>query len=286
MTRSLLTLACLFALGGCAIVVVPGDGEVYSYTSGSSQTVGDGQIRTETRAIAKAETLEVNGPIYADVRQGPVVALEVEADSNLLPLLHTEVSNGTLRVWVEGSIKSSSPLRVRYTGPQIGKLSLSGSGRISAMGIGADTLAVNSNGSGTIQLSGQVNTLEARANGSGSIEAGNLKISRAKASLNGSGSLSLGQLQGESLEADVRGSGNLRAAGSVRSVSANVYGSGNANLGGLNAEIAELASYGSGDVTVAVSQSVTARTQGSGDITVYGNPAQRNISGRNVRIKG
>ncbi|HEY9103106.1 head GIN domain-containing protein [Chitinimonas sp.] len=285
MTRSLLTLACLLALGGCAVVVVPSEGDYYSY-SGGSQTVGDGQRRIENRTVGAAEQVEISGSIIADVRQGNTVSLEVEADSNLLPLLHTEVSNGTLKVWMEGSVKTSNGLRVRYTTPQVNKLVLSGSGRINAMGLNADKLSAVCNGSGTIQLAGLATVLDARSNGSGSIEANTLQTSRVKASLNGSGNLVLGQLQGDSLEADIRGSGNLRAAGTVRHVNASVYGSGNANMGGLSAESADLSTYGSGDVTVAVSRTVSARSVGSGDITIYGNPSQRDISGRNVRIKG
>jgi hypothetical protein len=82
----------------------------------------------------------------------------------------------------------------------------------------------------------------------------------------------------------VHGSGELQASGRVQRLTTNVHGSGGANLVTLNSESADLTTNGSGDISANVSQSVVAMSNGSGRITVYGNPAQRNISGKHIQV--
>ena len=58
----------------------------------------------------------------------------------------------------------------------------------------------------------------------------------------------------------------LQAGGAVRSLNARVAGSGSVDLAGLSTQDADLAA------------------DGSGGIRVYGHPAQRSVSGRNVHL--
>jgi hypothetical protein len=88
----------------------------------------------------------------------------------------------------------------------------------------------------------------------------------------------------ESLTASVHGSGEVQVSGRVQNLNARVHGSGGANLTGVSSERADLATNGSGDITANVRQSLVAHSNGSGRITVYGNPAQRNTSGKNVQV--
>ena len=100
--------------------------------------------------------------------------------------------------------------------------------------------------------------------------------------MHGSGSVNLGALRGDELSVSVNGSGSLHGSGNVRNLMAHVYGSGSVDLAGMSSQTANLSSNGSGEVTAAVSQSVIAQTNGSGHITVFGNPAQRNVDGKRV----
>jgi hypothetical protein len=218
------------------------------------------------------------------VRVGEAASLQVEGDSNLLPLLRTDASGGTLRVWVEGSVRTSNPLRVVYTTAQLRRIHSNGSGRLSVVGLNGGSLNLSQNGSRAVQLAGNVSRLEVRLNGSGSVDAAGLQSGSTLASLNGSGRLNLGNLQGESLSLDLHGSGGVNASGSVRSMIVRLYGSGSANLAGLTSQSAELSAHGSGSISAAVSQSLVADANGSGRVTVYGNPAQRSVSGKRVSV--
>jgi hypothetical protein len=120
--------------------------------------------------------------------------------------------------------------------------------------------------------------------GSGDVNASALQSASANLSLTGSGGITLGQVNGESLNVKVRGSGDVRASGAATQLNARVSGSGGANLMGLSSQSADLSTDGSGDISAQVKQSLVAQTNGSGRITVYGNPVHRSIAGKNVQV--
>jgi len=284
--RTAFTLATLLALAGCAVIVVPDDGSVHYQSSwGSNPFIqGNGQNTVEQRSIGAFSTLDINGPVQVEVRVGGAPALQLEGESNLLPLVRTDGSGSTLRIWVEGSFVNHGALRVIYTTPQLKQVESNGSGTLVVNGLQNGSLAISQNGSRSTQLFGNLDRLDLRMNGSGGVNANGLGASNVQASLNGSGRLSLGQLSGDSLALDLHGSGGATASGSMRSVSVRTYGSGSADLAGLSSQGAELSSNGSGSITAAVTQNLVADANGSGHITVYGNPQQRSVSGRHVSV--
>lgn len=285
LTATFTALAALLALGGCAIIVVPDEGSVrYESAWGSSGTQGNGQFATEKRSIASVQGLDINGPFTVEVRVGEAPSLQVEGDSNLLPMVRTDSSGDTLRLGVEGRIQTSMPLRVVLTTPQLTRVDSNGSGKLAISGLQGGALSLKQNGSRSVQLSGRVSRLDLGLNGSGSVNASGLEAGSTQASINGSGRLNLGQVRGDSLSVELHGSGGVNASGQVRSMNVRTYGSGSADLAGLSSQGAQLSAYGSGSISAAVTQSVMADTSGSGHITVYGNPAQRNISGRHVSV--
>ena len=283
--RKLLAISCLAALSGCAIIVAPNDGDVRVKSVFSNDAVvGDGRVTSERRAVANLEGIDVSGSMHVDVRVGPQASLQVEADSNLLPLIRTEADGSNLRIWIEGSVRSNNGIRVVYTAPRLTQIRSNGSGRLVVGDLNGEPLALVKNGSGATQLSGRVSKLDMQLNGSGSIDASALQTGNANVSLSGSGRLSLGQVNAEAFNVQVRGSGDLQASGSAASLNARVHGSGGANLMGLTSQRADLSTNGSGDISALVKQALVANTFGSGRITVYGNPAQRNISGKHVQL--
>ena len=294
MRRSAIAFATIAAfstlatIAGCAVIVIPEDGNMqYKSSFGGNAVAGNGQGAVERRdavVAAHVDGIDINGPLQVEVRVGEAASLRVEGDSNLLPLLRTDASGGTLRVWVEGSVRASNPLRVVYTTTQLRRIQSNGSGRLSVTGLNGGTLNLSQNGSRAVRLAGNVSRLEARLNGSGSVDANGLQSGSTVASLNGSGRLNLGTLQGETLNLDLHGSGGVNASGSVRSMTVRLYGSGSADLAGLASQSAELSAHGSGSISAAVSQSLVADANGSGRVTVYGNPAQRSVSGKRVSV--
>lgn len=284
-TLSIVALACATLLGGCAIVIAPGNGESGVYTAWSSKaTVGNGDRQVERRDVVALRSLNIGGSMLADVRVGATPSLEIEADSNLLPLIKTDQSGDTLRIWVEGSIRTDNPIRVRYTVAALDHVTQAGSGRVNVSGLNGGSFTLMASGSGRTELSGRVDRLNAQLTGSGGVSANGLTVGDANIGLNGSGSLVLGSVNGKSLSANLHGSGQIEAGGVVEKLNAKVHGSGGANFARLSSLTADLYSNGSGDISAIVKDSVIAKSNGSGHITVYGNPAQRTISGKRVQV--
>jgi hypothetical protein len=286
--RTLISLACAAALlGGCAIVVTPNDGDyhVYSAFDSKGNTVeGDGVVSRDTRAVGSLQGLEVGGGMVVDVRVGPAPSLVVEADGNLLPLIRTEAVGDTLRVTTEKPVRSRNPIHITYTTPRLSDLRSGGSGRVTVTGLNGAPLAVAKNGSGVTELSGRVARLDAQSNGSGRLEAQGLESGSAKINVSGSGHTTVGRISGDYAELELNGSGHVRASGTVRALTVRVNGSGNADLSGLASERADLVSNGSGGITANVRQTLVAQASGSGGVRVYGNPAQRSVSGKSVQL--
>jgi len=290
MRRSAIALAAatLFVtLAGCAIIVVPDDanGNVqFNSAFGGAVAQGNGQSAVERREIGDVDGLDVNGAMQVEVRVGQATSLRVEGDANLLPMLRTEASGGTLRIWTEGRLRTDNPLRVILTTPKLRQVSANGSGRLAVSDLSGDPLDMSLNGSRTVQLSGNVSRLDARLNGSGGLIASGLDSGSTVARLNGSGRLELGRVNGDTLSLVLQGSGSASARGTVRSLSVNLRGSGSADLAGLTSRSAELSANGSGSISAAVTESLVADANGSGRVTVYGNPARREVSGKHVSV--
>ena len=282
--RTVFALCSILAFAGCAIIVTPDGGDArFESVFGSSAMQGNGNVVSEKRAVSNLSSLSIDGPILVEVRVGAAASLEIIGDSNLLALVRNEsVGNGTQKIWLDGHYDSKNALRVIYTTPALHTVNANGSGRLSIYGLNGGSLSLQKDGSRVVQMEGKVDHLMINSNGSGTINAGALESKTAAITMHGSGSVNLGALRGDELSVSVNGSGSLHGSGNVRNLMAHVYGSGSVDLIGMSSQTANLSSHGSGEVTAAVSQSVVAQTNGSGHITVYGNPAQRNVDGKRV----
>lgn len=281
-----LTLFAAVALGGCAIIVAPNDGDISLHTVFSKNAViGDGKLTLERRTVAANLTeLDMSGPLQVELRVGPAASLQVEADSNLLPFIRTETDGSALRVSVQAEVRTNNSLRIVYTTPQLGQIRTSGSGRLVASGFHGAALTMTKSGSGESQLSGKVGNLNMQLSGSGNVNASALESGNANLELVGSGRLTMGRVSADALNVTLHGSGGMQASGAATNVNARVSGSGGVNLMALASERADLATNGSGDISARVRQSLVAQTNGSGSITVYGDPAQRSIRGKHVHL--
>lgn len=280
-----IALTCAI-LGGCAIIVAPGgDGDYQVRTPFSSDSIeGNGVPARDERTIATVPALEVNGTITVDVRVGPATSLVVEADSNLLPFIRTELRGDRLVIEKERSFRTNNPVRVTYTVPRLTNVRHNGSGHLSVQELNGGSLVVEAQGSGSVLLTGRVASLDVVQNGSGSIDATTLQSSGGNLTLTGSGRIVAGRMQGERLTASLNGSGQLRVTGAVRHLAARSNGSGHLDLADLVSEQADLSSTGSGGMTANVRQSLVAQNSGSGGIRVYGNPSQRTVSGKLIQV--
>lgn len=282
---ALVSIAAVASLGGCAIIVAPNDGDVRMHSVFSGSAVeGDGIAARDQRQVAALGQLEVSGSMQVEVRVGQAPSLLVEADANLLPYIRTEARGNTLTIANERQLRSKTPVRIVYTTPRLTEVRATGSGQVLVRDLNGAPLEVSKSGSGQVGLAGKVGSLHARMSGSGVLDAGELSSASADLGLSGSGRMNIGEIRGDYARVSVAGSGVLQAGGVVRSLNARVAGSGSLDLASLSTQDADLAADGSGGIRATVKQSLVAHGGGSGGIRVYGHPAQRSISGRNVHL--
>ena len=283
--RTIFALCSILAFSGCAIIIAPDGNDARFESVWSSNAVkGNGEVTTDKRPVNGLTALNISGPLQVEVRVGGAAALEIVGDSNLISLVQSQVSGDSQKIWIDDKFTSTNPIRVIYTVPVLQEVNSSGSGRLMVNGLNGGTFNLKNNGSRTVVLDGRVTQLDIDSVGSGKINANALQSQDTKARVQGSGSLNLGQVSGKELHVTVHGSGSVNASGNVRNLVAQTHGSGSAELSAVKSLTADLSTYGSGDVSAAVSQSVIAQSTGSGHVTIYGNPAQRNVNGKRVNF--
>lgn len=283
--RTILALAVAATLCGCAIIVAPGDGDTRVHTSwGSGSVEGNGVAAREQRTVSALAGLSVEDSLPVEVQVGPAPSLLVEGDSNLLPLIRTETRGDTLHISVEKHLRNKAPLRIVYTVPRLSEVNATGASRVEVRDLKGAPLDARRSGSSELRLSGAVPSLNARSSGSGLLDASRLHAGSVDASLSGSSRVRLGQIEGEHARVELSGSSSLDGSGAVRSLSARTSGSSSVDLAALSTQDADLGASGSASIRATVRQSLFARTSGAGGIRVYGQPAQRSISGDRVHL--
>lgn len=79
----------------------------------------------QKRQVGKFTKVDVGSAFEVDIKTGNP-SLTIEADRKVLAKIKSEVRNGTLRIWTEGHLNNTGPLRARITTPSLDGLTLSG----------------------------------------------------------------------------------------------------------------------------------------------------------------
>ena len=205
---------------------------------------GDGLIVTEGRSVGPYRGIEVSSALELEYRPADVVEVEVRGDSNLVPLVRTEVREGRLVAdLIEGhSIEPTQPLRVRVSGPLPEPLRASGASRVDALfvGVGFGELAVEASGAARLVVRGVGDTNPMRE----------IRIDAAGASQV--------EIEGQSVALIVEASGASRV-----------------QAAGMLSEAARLDLSGASNVEVAVSGQVEGEASGASRVRVVAGAATR-----------
>ena len=215
---------------------------------GSKKVKGNGEVTTETRNTGDYDGVKCAGSMDYVLVAGTEGKITIEAESNLMEYIVTEIKNNNLIVKVKKGydLKPSFNKTLKVTIPfkDISSVSLAGSGDvwnedkiksnsldISLAGSGDMVLDVDANsvegslaGSGDMTLKGNTNDLTVKLAGSGDIDAFGLQANHTKASVAGSGDISV--VSNKSLYARVSGSGDIEYKGNPDKEDTKVSGSG------------------------------------------------------------
>ncbi len=162
----------LALLGVAAILAVVGCGGASASPTPVPAASDSG---TESRPLGAFTAVTVDGPLNLVLGTGTPDSVDVQAPSNLLPLVQTTVSGGQLDVAVAPpGFTSAKPVTVRITSTRVASVSLRGgaTGTIEAMGA---SLTLSVSGGSTLRGIGTVAQLTVTVLGSSTAELGDLE---------------------------------------------------------------------------------------------------------------
>lgn len=140
---------------------------------------GSGNVITEKRQISDFTGIETGGIFQVTVVAQKEFGLEVEADDNLLPLIRTEVRDGVLRIDSDSKFKSSNPVRIRISAPDIDRLDASGVSNVSLSNVSNSDIEIHVSGASKVNVSGETERINLDISGASKVNAEELKAKSA-----------------------------------------------------------------------------------------------------------
>jgi hypothetical protein len=193
---------------------------------------------SEERNVKNFDSVHLTGSGQLTIVQGNAESLQVEADTELMQYIKTEVKNGILVLGLKNRkwrriFHFDSPIHYYLTLKDLKRLRLSGSGAIEADRIKSDKLSITISGSGDVEIA---------------------------------------NLNAKDLDVEISGSGECHLTGKVPHQSVTISGSADYAAGKLISEFVDVTVSGSGDATVWAVEELEIRVSGSGNVDYYGHP--------------
>jgi hypothetical protein len=212
---------------------------------------GEGATVVETRHASGFDRIELACEGEVEYTQDSVFYLEVNAQSNIMRVLRTEVQGGELKIWFDRNVQNHKTIRIIVHGPQMRGLSLSGSGNIKVQN--------------------------------------SLKTDNLECVISGSGDIRIPRLTATTINGRISGSGDLKVeGGTVSTEHHTISGSGSINTEWLVASHAGVKISGSGSSIINVTEDLTVNISGSGSVSYRGRPVidtDISGSGRLIRLQ-
>jgi hypothetical protein len=211
-------------------------------------SVATGNVVREDRPVSAFDAVSIEYPADVTISQGSNESLSIEAPSDILPQIRTEVRGSTLHISPPpGLIPLLRPqtglVRIEITVKDLSSVQFSSAGRVDLLDLQTDDLRV---------------------------------------SISGAGSFDITNLTTRNLEIALSGAGSLSASGrsTISSVDVNLSGVGSYDGGELRSTTADVAISGAGSATVWVTDRLTAHVSGLGSVRYFGSPSvTKQVSG-------
>ena len=171
---------------------------------------GNGIPDSEARLVQGFSSVASEGSFTVHITSGTEHKLIIEAESNLLEYIETEVTGGHLRIHTRGftSLRNRLPVEVYVTTPALKGIVQSGSGSITTGYFEAEVFNCVVSGSGSIETSVAASVVDAVISGSGWLQISGSSIS-GNLLVSGSGKLNAEDLLVRDCDAKISGSGNI-----------------------------------------------------------------------------
>ena len=207
-----------------------------------------GEVIREDRAVSGFDSVVIEYPADVTITYGSQESLSIQAQSDILPEIRTEVRNGVLYLTTpRGRIglhrPRNKPVRIEVTVPDLAYVGFSSAGRVNIRDFNLASLSVSASGAGEV---GMVN------------------------------------LTAQRLDLDLSGAGNLSVGGpsAAGALKLTISGVGSFDGEDLQSGTADVSISGAGSATVWVTRQLTAQISGLGSVRYYGSPnVSKRVSG-------
>lgn len=207
---------------------------------------GNGIKASEARITHHFSKVKSEGAFDVHISPGAEYDILIEAESNLIPYIETDVNGNTLRIHTQGlrNLQNQLPMKIFITTPYIEDITQSGSGIITTGYFEGEHFDITVSGSGIIETAIDANSVDGIVSGSGSVFISGLAVN-ANMMVSGSGKIDAWDMSLRNCEATISGSGSMWV-NAQRYLRANISGSGNVFYNGSPS--IELHISGSGNV--------------------------------------
>jgi hypothetical protein len=194
---------------------------------------GNGDVKQEKRNATAFRDIGTSGEFKVYIQQGNTHAISVEAESNLLPYIETEIDGHELEIKVKKGyqLKPTRPINVYVTMEQVNELAASGSGGFySKNKLKTSSLELSVSGSADADLDVDAQNMKVAVSGASNVK---LKGSAAQAhySVSGKADIAAFDLQSDDVHIGISGSANANV-NAQKKLEVGVSGMGNVKYKG------------------------------------------------------
>jgi hypothetical protein len=228
----------------------------------ASPALADDVVR-ETRSIdARVSKVKLGGVVDLVLRQGATPSLVVSGDRRYVRRITTSQQGDTLEIGTESFNSRDGDhyekLRAELTVPNLSEFASQGVGASTVTGFTGEAMRVALDGAGSVTMTGNYRTIDAR--------------------LGGVGGLTINGVRAERLDLNLRGAGRISVSGESKLLHAKLAGVGSLEAQGLRADTVDLDMSGLGGATVHATRAADVDLSGMGSATVYGKPSTRKVN--------
>ncbi len=138
---------------------------------------------------AHFDHIKLVGQFQVSIHTGRKQQLQLQGDSNILPLVQFRQNQGTLTVMLSPAVTVSSrhPIRLYLTVRQLNQLDLIGSNHVVVKQLKGERFIVNNDGASFVRVSGKVNDLDVNMTGTGQVAMQHLTTADGELNIAGAG---------------------------------------------------------------------------------------------------
>jgi putative autotransporter adhesin-like protein len=207
MKKNIFAICFLFALAGCDIGGIR----------------GNGHLVTEQRNVDPFVNVETDGAFRVEWHSGGPSA-SITVDENLMQYVEMEVRDRVLHVRTTRSVRPTHSIRLALTSNALEGASFSGASRLNAHQLSGTKFYLETTGASNVVLDGAVDELVANLTGASDLRAESLQTKTAELSVTGAGDARVAV--SDTLKVSITGAGKVEYIGNPAHIEREITGAG------------------------------------------------------------